>query len=222
MFCKFLLYIEAIVVFLHYFQHFSCLPSSQQMSDKFNCSKMRFRCTKFCAVAEQSLHLLLKREAAFCVRISYVNHNTADLSHHKVRECWRWLHFHFSTFRQLLTPLANAVSVPVLQQLLVCSWTCVVASFLTILKIQNVSALTAGGKRVFLMLLEGDSLRFFLPHPSLLWVTINSVGYLTLITEVGLVFLKLCCSFEEREISYGWRNSFYLAHSWEVQSLSVG
>lgn len=133
--------------FLHYFQHFSCLPSSQQMSGEFNCSKMRFRCTKFRAVAEQSLHLILKRKAAFYVRISYVNHNTADVTHHVVHECWRWLHFHFSTFRQL-SPLANAVSVPLFQQLLVCSWICAIASFVTILKTWNVSALTAGGKCV--------------------------------------------------------------------------
>lgn len=99
-----------------------------------------------------------------------MNHNTADVTRHIVRERWRWLHFYFFTSRQLLMPLANVVSVPLLQQLLACSWTCAI----TILKIQNVSALTAGRKYVFLVSLEGGGLRYFLPHPSLLWVTINS------------------------------------------------
>lgn len=36
----------------------------------------------------------------------------------------------------------------------------------------------------------------------------NSVSYLTLGTEVGLVFLKLCYSFEELEILYGLKKQF--------------
>lgn len=103
-----------------------------------------------------------------------MNHNTADVTPHIVRERWRWFYFYFFTPRQLLMPLASVVLVPLLQQLLTCSWACAITYFLTILNIQNVSASTAGGKDVFLVLLGGDSLRYFLPHPSLLWVTINS------------------------------------------------
>lgn len=71
-------------------------------------------------------------------------------------------------------PLANVVSEPLLPPLLAYSWTCAITYFLTILKVQNVLSLTAGGKCVVLVLLGGKRLRCFLPHPLLLWVTTNS------------------------------------------------